>query len=119
DRAPIDVAVLPTLARESYSFILDEAVRLGVPILASDAGALAERATGRVALFRRNDPADLATKLDQLADDPTRIDRMRAAPPPATLTFAEHVRRLEEICIAVIDDGAPPAPPNDDLMRLR
>ena len=40
---PFDVAVLPSLAPESYSFVLDEAFRLKVPAIVSDLGALPER----------------------------------------------------------------------------
>lgn len=93
-RLPVDAAVLPTLCRESYSFILDEAARLGVPILASDAGALAERATGRVLLFARNDPDSLAARLDQVAGDSALRARMGGEPPPELLQFEEHVERL-------------------------
>ncbi len=119
DHATIDVAVLPTLARESYSFILDEAARLGVPILAADAGALAERATGRVLRFARNDAKDFGAKIDQLARDPARLDAMRRAPAPAVATFAEHAARLEAHCARAVALGPPAAPANDDAERLR
>ena len=58
---PMDLVVIPTMLAESYSLILDEAAGLGVPILASDAGAIPERATGgSVVLFRRGDVDKLA-----------------------------------------------------------
>ena len=66
----IDLAVIPTMARESYSFILDEAAALGCPILSADAGALRGRATARVRLFRRGDVEDLTVKLQDLVDHP-------------------------------------------------
>ena len=103
----MDVAVLPTLCRESYSFILDEATRLGVPIVAPDAGALRDRATERVALFRRNDAADLARVLDELASDDARLERMRAAPGPELAGLEEHVDELLGACREAIEAGPP------------
>lgn len=103
---PIDVAVIPTLCRESYSFIVDEAAALGVPIVASDFGAIQDRATERLIRFRRDDPADLARVLDGIVDDPARLERARAAPAPARASIEEHVARLEAIYRTV----RPPAP---------
>lgn len=111
---PMDVAVLPTLCRESYSFILDEAARLGAPILASDAGALQDRATQRVQLFARGDAADLARALDQIVVDGALRARMRAAPGPELLPFDDHVARLIEVYRVAVDDGAPAVPPAQD-----
>lgn len=92
--APIDVAVLPTLCAESYSFALDEAAALGVPILATDLGALADRATARVGLFPRGDAAELARRLEQLARDGELRQRMAAAPAPARIDMAGHLAAL-------------------------
>jgi len=80
--APLDVVVLPTLCAESYSFTLDEAAALGVPVLASDLGALADRATARVQLVPRGDAVALAAALERLADDPALRSRQGAAEPP-------------------------------------
>ncbi len=117
-RAAIDLVVIPTLCRESYSFILDEAALLGAPILAARTGALAERATGRVLLFERNDAGDLARRLEEIARAPALLAAMRAAPPPALLPFAEHARRVEEIYREAVAAGAPP-PPAAALERER
>ncbi|MBI4881605.1 MAG: glycosyltransferase [Planctomycetes bacterium] len=114
ERAAIDVVVIPTLCRESYSFILDEAVLLGVPILAARAGAITERATGRVLLFEQNDPADLARRLEEIAGDPGLLAAMRVAPPPALVSFAEHAGRIEEVYRGVAAAGAPAPPPAAD-----
>ncbi|MFO0981681.1 MAG: glycosyltransferase [Planctomycetota bacterium] len=90
----LDLAVIPTLARESYSFILDEAAELGLPILSADGGALRERATERVLLFRRGDVQDLARQLDLLFDSPQLLQRMRAAAGPRIMPVVDHVARL-------------------------
>ncbi len=93
-RAAIDAVVLPTLCAESYSFALDEACALNVPVLASDLGALADRATGRLELFPRGDAAALARALQRLATDPAARAAMTAAPAAARLDAGEHLARL-------------------------
>jgi glycosyltransferase involved in cell wall biosynthesis len=116
----LDAAVLPTLCRESWSFVLDEVADLGVPILASDAGALADRATPRVELFRRNDASDLASKLDRLADDPAHRAAMRSAAPPRVDSFESHVAGVESALGRAVAAGAPSGPaagPGDPALR--
>ncbi|MFH0945710.1 MAG: glycosyltransferase [Planctomycetota bacterium] len=117
--ATMDVAVIPTLARESYSFLLDEAVMLGVPILATDFGAISERATPRVMTFQRNDPADLAARLKRIAEEPDLLERMRASSPPDLIDFKEHLRRLLPIYERVLSEGPPEAPLAGEWDRLR
>ncbi len=118
----VDIAVLPTLCAESYSFALDEAAALGVPVLASDLGALRDRTTERLALFPRADAGALAAQLDALADDPARRRAMSAAPAPATITAAEHLARLDEIYTRARSASGPaadPAPYGDPQLALR
>ncbi len=94
--APIDVVVLPTLCAESWSLALDEAAALGVPILATDLGALADRATPRMALFPRGDARALAAHLQRLAPDPAARAAMSRAPGPASSSLSRHVDALAE-----------------------
>jgi glycosyltransferase involved in cell wall biosynthesis len=96
-QAPIDVVVLPTLCAESYSFALDEACALGVPVLATELGALVDRATGRVRLFPRGDAHALAADLRRLATDPAERDRMATAPAPPRLDVAAHLEALAPV----------------------
>ncbi len=106
--AALDAAVVPTLCAESYSFALDEACALGVPVLATDLGALRDRATARVRLFPRGDARALAAELQRLATDPAARARAGAGPDPARLSAAAHLRDL----LAVYDEVlARPAPP--------
>ena len=102
---PMDLVVLPTLLYESYSFILDEAAGLGVPIVASDAGAIPERACGSVLLFRRGDEDDLADKLDTLVSDRSLLEKMRAAPPVPVMPMDEHLGRLEAVYSEAVENG--------------
>lgn len=123
----LDAIVLPTLCRESWSYVLDEAFDLGLPIVAARAGALAERATGRdalferpngrdalferpigrVALFERNDPDSLARVLDELATSPARLAEMRAAPASPAPAFSESAAAIFARYEAAIAAGPP------------
>lgn len=75
----LDLAVFPSRCQESYGLVVDEALAHGVPVVASDRGALAERAgTGGVivtALPR------LGAVLRELLADPARLAALRAAVP--------------------------------------
>jgi glycosyltransferase involved in cell wall biosynthesis len=94
---PMDLVVIPTLLSESYSFILDEAAGLRVPVLAADAGAIPERAGGSVQLFRTGDADDLASAMDRLVSDRSRLKTMRSAEPVKVLSLNEHLDRLEAV----------------------
>ncbi|MFQ5503378.1 MAG: glycosyltransferase [Planctomycetota bacterium] len=91
-----DVAVFPSLAHESHSFVLDEAFALGLPVLVSDRGALPERCGKGGAVFPAGDVAALARLIEGLLEDPEALARMRREL-PRSLGFDEHWRRLEEI----------------------
>ena len=104
-----DVVVVPSLAAESHSFWLDEALSSGLPVLVSDFGALAERADGRVTRVARADPAAWARALTQLRDDPA----LRATPgAPATRpeSLEQHVERLRALYRSAAQRGAPAVP---------
>jgi glycosyltransferase involved in cell wall biosynthesis len=94
---PMDLVVNPTLLAESYSFILDEAQALQVPIVASDAGALPERCTDAVRIFRRGDVEALTGILDELAADRSLLDKMRKVKRVRVLPMEEHLDRLEKV----------------------
>jgi glycosyltransferase involved in cell wall biosynthesis len=113
--ADIDAVMLPSLCSESYSFALDEAGALGVPIVASDLGALADRATARVKLVPRGDGGAFATALLALADDPDERDRMRSAPGPQRIDAAEHLARLTAVYDEVREAPRPKSRPVDPL----
>ncbi len=107
---PLDAVVLPTLCAESYSFTLDEAGSLGIPVLATDLGALSDRATARMQLFPRGDVPALAKALTGLASDPGLRARMCAGPAPATLDSTAHVDVLRDVFRQVREGVTPIAP---------
>jgi GT2 family glycosyltransferase/glycosyltransferase involved in cell wall biosynthesis len=94
----LDIAVFASITSESYSFALDEALRLGLPVLVSDRGALPER-TGKAGLtFRAGNADDLARRLQEILDKPELLDMMRRNIRPDTLFSMEaHVAMLEKI----------------------
>lgn len=113
--APIDAVILPSLCAESYSFTLDEAAALGVPIVASDLGALADRATERLLLVPRGDGRAFAAALLALADDPAERTRLSLAPAPQRIDAAEHLARLTAVYDAVLRAPRPKSRPADPV----
>lgn len=77
--ADLDLGVFPSLAPESFSFTLDEALQLGLPVVVSDRGALAERAGDAALVVPAGDPQALALALRRILTDPTCYAELRAA----------------------------------------
>lgn len=117
--APLDAVALPTLCAESYAFTLDEAASLAVPIVASDLGALADRATERVLRVPRGDARAFAQVLDGLGADPARRAAMVAAPAPATVDGAAHLEALRQVYARVLAGPRPSTRPRDDVQLAR
>lgn len=80
ERAAVDYAVLPSLADESYGLVLDEALQLGLPVLASDVPAYRERAPASAAVFYAPGDADA---LAALLAAPSRLEALARPQPPA------------------------------------
>ena len=107
----LDVAVFPSLCYETYSFVLDEAFQLGLPVLVPDWGAPADRIGGRGLTFRAGDPHDLSQKLLLLFQEPHRLEGMRhSLPSGGVVTMDAHARDLEKI----YHDTALLKPPSSD-----
>ena len=75
---PMDLAVIPSRCSESWSFVLDEALLLGVPVFASDRGALTERIHGTGATFDPDDPSTLTALIKNVFEDPDRLAGYRS-----------------------------------------
>ncbi len=94
----LDIAVLPSIASESYSFALDEALRLGLPALVSDRGAPPDRIGAAGLTFRAGDSEDLAKQIQGLLDAPETLEKMRRNIESETFfSMDAHIDILEKI----------------------
>ncbi len=94
----LDIAVFPSITSESYSFTIDEALRLGLPVLVSDRGALPERIGKAGLTFRAGDTEDLARRLQGILDAPEVLESMRRnIRLEILLSMDAHVAMLEKI----------------------
>jgi len=100
----VDVVVVPSLCYESFSLVVREAFAAGLPVVASDFGALAEAVKDGVdgLCVHPGDVAAWRAALQQFVDDPELLPRLRAnVCPPFTLE--EHVERLESLYVQCVD----------------
>jgi glycosyltransferase involved in cell wall biosynthesis len=93
-----DALIVPSLWYENSPLVIQEAFVLGVPVIASNLGALTEKVqdgvTGR--LFPAGDSAALAALLAEIAARPALLDEYRShiTPPP---TIDEHAAAIARI----------------------
>ena len=90
----MDVLIVPSLGLESFGLVAREAMHHGVPVLASNRGALTEMEYG--GLFDPEDPASLRTWIEKLIAEPEIVDRW-AAGLPKIKGMDEHAGEIEEI----------------------
>ena len=97
--ASLDLLLVPSLGLESYSLAAREALACGLPVLASNRGALAELFVGGEpcgALFDPDRPGELRAILERLIADPGAIAAWRRHAPRVP-TLDEHAAALEPI----------------------
>lgn len=92
----IDVLVSPSTAHESFSLVAREALRRGVPVIASDLGALPEVVKDGVNgfLVAPGDVDALAGLFARLADHPEVLSGLQVPGPVEILSVEQHVERL-------------------------
>jgi glycosyltransferase involved in cell wall biosynthesis len=91
----VDVAVLPSVMRETRGLVGLEAQAAGLPIIASDSGALHEYVHHEVngLLFSSGSAAALRAALLRIVEEPAMISRLSShVPPPERM--ADHVGRI-------------------------
>ena len=96
-RLDVDLAVFPSLAAESYGLVLDEAFQLGLPVIVSDRGALAERVGQAGLVFTAGNSQQLAQKIQGILDTPSVLETLRKKPAVPSPSLAEHAQTLETI----------------------
>ena len=93
--AKLDAVIVPSLWYENRPFVILEARQVGVPVIASRLGGLAEAVEeGRDGwLFEPGDAADLAARLQACVDAPETLAALDTRPPP---DIAENYDRILE-----------------------
>lgn len=95
-RQPLDLAIIPSICSESFSFVLDEAFHMGLPAIVSDRGALGERIGKAGMTFKAEIPGDLARILKSILKEPDLIDQWRRHI-PELLEMSRHSQKLCEV----------------------
>jgi len=106
------VTVVPSECYETFGRVVIEAFAKGLPVIASDRGALPELVEhGRTGLlFRAGDPEDLAAKVDWFLSHPAEAARMRKearAEYLAKYTAEKNYQALMEIYESVLAEKQP------------
>lgn len=77
----LDVLAVPSIWEEAFGLTVREGFLAGIPVVASDLGALTSAlANDRGLLFRPGDAADLRRCLVRLLDEPDLVERLRGRP---------------------------------------
>ena len=98
-----EISVLPTLWYEASPLTISEFFAAGLPIIASDIGAVAERIRHNHdgLLFPPNDAPALHTLLANLYNDRAQLQHLQQNIPPVT-TIAQYVSQIEAVYRALV-----------------
>lgn len=96
--ARVDVVVVPSLWYESFVFVISEAFAMGVPVVASDLGVLADRVRHEEdgLLVPPGDVEALQRALARLQADPELRQKLKQGIPPVR-SFADHAAEVESL----------------------
>jgi len=108
----VHAMVSGTRAAESWGFVADEGLQLGLPLVLPRAGAFAERFRegSGVVFFEPGDSHDLARCLSRLRYEDGLLENLRATWPEARLGLpkrADHLQSLEALYATAVERGAP------------
>jgi glycosyltransferase involved in cell wall biosynthesis len=98
-----DIAVLPSICPESFSFIIREANSMGLPVIGSRIGAIPEaiKEGKNGFLFEPGNIRELKDCMVRFIEEPGLLQRM-VLKMPKVKSIAEHAEELEEIYNRVI-----------------
>lgn len=100
-----DVLIVPSLGLESFGLVAREALRRGVPVIASRRGALEELfpagSPSAGTLVEPGDPSALRERVEDLIRDPALLERWRAAI-PLVKSMDAHVREIDAVYESVL-----------------
>jgi glycosyltransferase involved in cell wall biosynthesis len=121
--AEVDIVVVPSVVPETYSIVAREAFANGIPVIASNSGALpaAVRPEENGWLFEPGDGAGLAALLQELSTDPGRVKRAaEGIRPDDWVTLEARTDLIERLLRKAIGRGANAMPSEvDELMLMR
>ncbi|MDQ4075336.1 MAG: glycosyltransferase family 4 protein [Chloroflexota bacterium] len=102
--ARFDVLVVPSLWYETAALVIQEAFAVGLPVIASDLGALSERVRDGIdgLLVPPGDPLTLRAALGRLLDEPNLLPQLRAGIHPVRL-LEEQVDEIEPLYREVVE----------------
>jgi glycosyltransferase involved in cell wall biosynthesis len=115
--ASVDVIVVPSLWYETASLVVQEAFAVGIPVVAAEHGALAERVHHQVdgLLVPPGDTAALRRALHRLMEEDGLVARLASGIRPI-LSISEHAQLVEEVYRDVLAAaGQNQDPPARDL----
>ena len=104
--AGIDVIVIPSLWPETFNIVMREAFACGVPVIASDAGALPEGVADGIngLLFKMADADDLLGKMRMIVSEPGLIEKFRSNIAPVK-DISAHASEIEAIYLKALRTG--------------
>ncbi len=92
-----DLAVFPSLFKETWGYVVDEAMALGLPVVVSDRGAPRERLGGRGVYFPAGNVQALQVVIERFLAEPRSLAELRAGEPPRGLSIAKHWAELRDV----------------------
>jgi glycosyltransferase involved in cell wall biosynthesis len=98
-----DVVILPSICYESFSFVIREAIQLGMPVVASRLGAIPEAIEEGIHgfLFNPGDSKDLERWMLRFIEKPDLVQTMALKKKPAK-SMAEHAAELIDLYRGII-----------------
>ena len=104
----VDAVVVPSLFQETFCIVAHEALALGIPVIASQIGALPEvvRDQENGLLFTTGDAGELSGVLNSLNSEKGLLDRLRSGIRPTDwISVEERTQRLESLLADTVAAG--------------
>jgi glycosyltransferase involved in cell wall biosynthesis len=119
--AEVDIVIVPSIVAETYSIVAREAFANGIPVIASNIGALPEaiRPEENGWLVEPGDSPGLASLLTELSTDQERLRRAsEGIRPDDWVTLDARTDQVDALLEEVIERGPAEKRPEGDEVRL-